>query len=106
MSSSENRRMIFEYWFRTLKGSNISIDDILKIVLEFAKEVEIFDVDLCAELMKIEKNGALLYKTKERWGNCNAFGSIIASSGNLYHWKIKVIECNDCCINIGVVEAK
>ena len=36
---------------------------------------------------------------------CATFGTVIAKMGHLYHWKLKVIEMKDECLNFGIIEA-
>ena len=107
MSASEQRKIIVEYWFRVLIGSDISIDDILKIALRFAKEYEKFSYHplLSEEALMIEDDGRIVRKTTFNFQECNTFGTVTAKQSHLYHWKIKVMEMQDNFLNIGVVEA-
>ena len=104
MATNDERQMIIEYWFRVLIGTDITIGDIAKIMVEFANEIEAFVESFCHENVIIEDNGQLIYK-KEGYNNeCNAFGKIIATPNRMYHWKLKVIECKDDQLNIGVIQ--
>ena len=52
------REIVIEYWFRVLIGTDIAIQDIRNIALEYAKEYEVFDETLSHRLLEIEENGA------------------------------------------------
>ena len=105
MSTNEERELILEYWFRVLIGTDISIANISQITLEFADEYESFDPDLCQDLAKIANEGKLIYKTIKKSVGCNAFGNIITTPDRIYHWKLKIIKCEDDQLNIGIIEA-
>ena len=108
MSTTAQRQFIvLEYWFRILVGSDISIEDIFKIILEFAKEYEKFTFipSLSHDSLKLEDDGRILSKTSYNHHECSTFGSIITKPGNSYHWKIKVIKMGDDHLNIGIIEA-
>ena len=102
MSSSAQRKIIVEYWFRVLIGLDILVDDILKIALKFAKEYETFS----NSSLRFEDDGRILCKTAYNGEECSTFGAVIAKPGHLYHWRIKVMEKKkDNHLNIGIIEA-
>ena len=109
MPSTATKQVVFEYWFRILIGSDISIENISKIAGEFAADLELFDASLCHKKIKIENEGKLISKITTYTASCNAYGTFTATAGYIYHWKLKVIECKDTYmnqLNIGVVDAK
>ena len=103
ISISDRHRIITEYWFRIIMACAISIQDIISIILEFAKNDE-FDASVSDIGCKIE-NGTRLSTMYRTGGYCSAFGAIIATPGNIYYWKIKIVESATADINIGVIEA-
>ena len=46
-----------------------------------------------------------MYKINNAWENCSIFGSISATPGMIYKWKIKVIKSTDGKLYIGIVQA-
>ena len=108
-SSSHQRRLIIEYWFRVILYNDISIANISKIALDFGAEYETFDRALSYKGILIE-NGTLAFKEGKGWGDWSVFGIIVATAGNMYHWKIKLsapLERENAYIslNIGIIEA-
>ena len=102
MSSTEQeRQIVVAYWFRKLISADISIQDILSIVLKFSEVYEEFDKSLSHKSIKIEDDGMSF--SKKDYGDHTAFGIVVARTGKKYHWKLKVIECEDD-INIGIVD--
>ena len=100
--------MIFEYWFRVLIGSDISIQNISNITVEFAAELDMFEASLCHKKIKIENEGKLISKTTSYANSCSAYGTFTASPGKKYHWKLHVIQCEDRGLNqmnIGIADA-
>lgn len=95
--------MVFEHWFRISVGSEISIHNIANIAAKFA-EAELFEAALCHEKIQIKKEGQVIYREGLYLAACNAYGSFTATPGGKYHWKLKVIQCNDVQINIGIME--
>ena len=100
------RSLVFGYWFRVLIRSDISVEDIAKITLEFGNEYEIFDGSLSHQNINIT-NGELAFKALmlQRTGDKSVFGTVVAVLGRKYHWKLKVIGDEVDDINIGIIEA-
>ena len=105
MSAEYRRRMIVEYWFRVIIGSDISIENIVGIALKFAKDYEQFHADLSHTQLKIENEGRVVVNETYSYSQHNAFGIMTAKPGNVYHWKIKIVESTSNNINIGIIEA-
>ena len=105
--SKSEKRLITEYWTRKLLSSLISIDDMVKIIINFAEEFELFDRDLTHPELKVDTE----YKTVSPSGQAedlNAFGSSVAVKGRKYHWRLKIEKDSlgrDPMLNIGIVEA-
>ena len=108
MSSSlaVKQQMIIEYWYRIILNLNYSIDNIWKIITEFAKEYERFDTKFCYKGLIIESEGLIIGKISTNRSEAQSgFGSIIAKSGLKYHWKIKYIKGKSLTdINLGIIE--
>ena len=107
MSSAQAKVLIIECWFRKLLSCSFSIDDIAKIVLEYAKEFELFDKDLIHSDLKVDDEYRTISNSKMSFGK-NAFGTNIAVTGYKYHWKVKIekdISGHSPYINIGIIEA-
>ena len=97
--------MIVEYWFRVSVKSEISIQDVAKVVAEFARMYERFDASLSHKEMKIENEGQLIYPASKST-LASAFGTMMVTPGNKYHWKLKVIGDDIKGINIGIIESQ
>ena len=80
-TTAERQIIVLEYWFRILIGSDISIENIFKIALEFAKDYEKFTfiTSLSHDSLKIEDDGRILSKTSHNIQECSTFGKIIAN---------------------------
>ena len=88
--------------------SELDIADILKFIIQFGEEIERFDPSLCGDLLTIENDGKVLCKPVSGWMNYNGFGMKNACVGNIYHWKLKVFECDTAgpILYIGILGAK
>ena len=65
-----------------------------------------FHESLNTELISIENNGITsICKGKSSGRVQSAFGKLIVCPGMKYYWKIKLIEIEDGCLCIGVVES-
>ena len=75
MSSSAQRKIIVEYWFRVLIGLDILIDDILQIALKFAKEYEkfVYDESFSNSALRFEDDGRILCKTTYTSDECSTY---------------------------------
>ena len=105
MSTKEERELVFEHWFRILIGPSFSISDITRIINDFADQYEIFDQTLTSFKIKIDHEGRICYNEGNSWDMKNTFGIITAKPGNMYHWKLKIIQMGDTFLNIGVIAA-
>lgn len=108
---SKSHAIVLENWFRVLLGTSFSIKDILKLIVEFAKNYEAFTFDpaLSKKSLKIENEGRIVCKTELDHSNCNTFGTVVAEPGSLYHWKVKIVSMSENIsgktLNLGVIEA-
>ena len=105
MSTSKERQLIFEYWFRIIIGSDISIQDISNITLKFGEKYEMFDSSLSHKSIEIQNDGQLLFLSASLCKKISGFGTVTAKSGYRYHWKLKLFGDNVQYINIGIIEA-
>lgn len=101
MATKEQKNLIFEYWFRVVIGTDIAVQNIAKIVIEFAHEYELFDASLTYGSPEIEDDGKV-FETKNSFSE--AFGSMNAVPGAKYHWRIKVINCGFGELNLGIIQ--
>ena len=110
MSTSVERELIIEYWYRILINLSLEIKDICSIINEFGDEYEIFDPSLIHQKLDISDEGMTVSKAVDPNSRpkCSAFGSIIANPGRKYHWKFQVLKAtpaqNMLFVNIGVIE--
>lgn len=101
MSSIAQSELVIAYWFRTTTNRNISIVNILKIILEFCS----FEAFISKNRnLVIENEGNSVRKRIKSWTATNVYGIVVAIPGNIYHWKLKVSHTTDKEINIGIVE--
>lgn len=80
----------------------------MKITLKFAKEYDQFAyTEMSDKSLIFEEEGCVVIKTASNMSVCSIFGTQITRFGNLYHWRVKVIEGNgkDLDMNIGVIDA-
>ena len=100
--TEQERQIIVAHWFRKLISADISIQDMLRIIVKFSEVYEEFDKSLSHKSIKIEDDGMSL--SKNDYGDRTAFGIVVARTGKTYHWKLKVIESGDTDINIGIAD--
>ena len=117
MSSKEDRSLIINYWFRKTIAAKFTIKDIIKIIVEFAEEIEIFDASISSKYIKLEEDNCSVFfpsrHERAEYGipqapnpvefSASVFGIVDATPGHKYHWKIKII--GDTNPNIGIIEA-
>ena len=97
--------MIVEYWFRKLIALSIATEDISKIILNFAKIYDAFIGCSDNTSTEIENEGLLMVKKNDD-NIGTVFGTVTAKPGKgIYHWRLKIIECDHKDINLGIVEA-
>ena len=70
--------MIIEFYFRKLIQSNISTEDISRIILNFAQICDAFMMGLSDHNARIENKGLLMTKQKGKYIG-TVFGTIIAT---------------------------
>ena len=114
MPSVEISSLLIDYWFRILLCVTFSIDDISKIISQFAEEHEEFDASLTHPRINIaDDNQTISIKISQtdsgqRFYRFSAFGAIVAVPGRKYHWKLqtkkKYLKFGN--ILIGVIEAE
>ena len=100
MATREGRELITEYWFRKalLSSSLIISADVLKIVLEFSDEYDLFDRSTLIKTCDIDESERILSSKLQFTG----YGTVTAKKGRIYHWKLKV-DKSTVCGNIGIV---
>ena len=105
MTTPGRRGLMIEYWFRKLLSMEVSIDDIINIINEFAKEFEIFDKDLTAAALTVNDKYTIISNTGSYFRS--SFGANIASMGKKYHWRVKIEKNHGYSpnMNIGIIEA-
>eukprot|EP01084_Bolivina_argentea_P137305 241815_1 len=105
----KKQRMLVEYWCRTVLHV-LFINDIIDIMLDYAHIDDVFDASMenpfgRQKNLSIEKKGSvlLLENHEGRYIWRTGFGTLIATKGSIYRWRIKVVE-GLYSIMIGVVE--
>lgn len=101
--SAGHTGLIIENWFRKLCNSDISIQDIAKVIIEFGNQFEGFiewtdskHVEISEDLSTVIQNDA------GEDIDCTFHGMAIAVPGATYHWQLKILEA-DRSMNIGIV---
>ena len=113
MSNRRQRELIIEYWYRALLSISYSLNDIVKIIIEFGKIMDRFDKELVHKSITMNHDGSELSKIKQfkkqTMANSNAFGTFTATPGRIYRWKLKMMKIVDKTsyldVDIGVIEA-
>ena len=88
------------YWLRVLIKSSLSFRDIINIITEFADEYDAFDAIKSSS--NVEDDGNILIKKGGK--GYGGFGTVEASPGRIYHWRLKFIENEDAELNVGICE--
>ena len=102
--SNAVKQLIIECWFRKLIELELSIEDIAKIIIEFADEYEQFDPEKTSKDLKLENDNLDVYlPTIASLLTARSFGLLDATPGRKYHWKIKILD--EMSGNIGIIEA-
>ena len=105
--SVSEREMVVEYWFRKLMALEMSIEDIIKIIVEFGNKYERFDESLVHNALTVDERQDIVsgYQDPEKDGDrYSAFGTIIADRDAKYHWMLQILEMGDESVNIGIIE--
>ena len=105
-TSNSERKLIVEYWYRTLISVSLSFDDIAKIIIAYGKALERFDKSLVDKKIILNHDELMLSKLHGRQDFKNGFGTFIAGPGQKYHWRIKLMnqDTNSIKVNIGIIE--
>ena len=103
MATSKEQELIIEYWVRTVLNLTIAINDIIKIMIEFADEFETFDPLLIHEKITTNSDYMSISHHPEH-SQLSAFGKVIACPRRKYHWKLVIID-RYTSANIGVIES-
>ena len=107
MSSSVEKELIVQYWYRILLESQFSIEDITTIIIEFANEYEQFNALLKHADIELDNENTTIFTTKRdvvSRERCSTFGTIIANPGRKYHWKLELMGVSHEMVNIGITE--
>ena len=83
--------MIPKYWFRVLFTSSL-ISDVSHLIMKFLAEFDSFDMSMIGTSLRVEDDNTMVTKHPHSRGSSGAFGTIIATPGQIYHWKIKIMN--------------
>ena len=109
--SNRERVLITEYWYRTLLGTAFSINDITKIIAEFAEESDVFDTEISHKNIKLSEQDSIAHKEVDPDDvlkiPLSGFGTMTAIKGRKYHWKLHIMKSEEkASLNIGILNAK
>ena len=93
-NANDVRCIIVEYWFRMIV-KKVFIMDIMSDINKYSAEYEEFDQDNSDKCLQFNDDGTMVTRLKGdglSGGWMIAFGSIIASPGSIYEWKIKITK--------------
>ena len=88
--------------------ASYSIIDIIKIITKFGNEYESFDLSISAEGFSYDENKGIFCLSKVNWDGLGkpGYGSLIATRGRKYHWKLKLSKSEKIYFNLGVIKAE
>ena len=106
-TKAEQQELVIEYWYRILLNLDLSIADISKLIIEFAKQFEKLDPSNTHHSLGLNENGDILTRLSHPGSSTSSFGTALTVSGHKYHWRIKILKVPSevRAINIGVVVA-
>ena len=105
MKVDEFTSLMIAYWFRILLSPILSIHDILPIIIQFADQFEEFDVVLTHRELNIDIENKRISSRSHSHERKSAFGKILILPGRKYHWRIKIIQADDCTVYVGILQA-
>ena len=106
MTSKPVREFVISYWYRTTTASfeSFSIEDIIKIIIEYGQPIEKFVASTVHQQLIIENEGRILRDHKNSGSQLSGFGSFTAKPESKCHWRVKIVN-DRTSTNIGIIEA-
>ena len=95
----KRNQMIITHWIRVILNKDFILD-LMLLIVEFTKLFEKFDSQLSNRKLTIENDGFIMRSTRSGYNWFTAIGTVIATPGCIYTWRIKLLKGENIVVGV------